>query len=144
MRDFAIGNIEGDADTVARAADGFWAMGIASLALDAQLFEIEISSDGGGDLFHLRRRALVARLVASRMRPHPSPRASARLGRISAQLDLPSDRQIEIARLVASGCSSKEVASELIVSARTVDNHLAAVYRNLGISSRAELSDLPL
>jgi DNA-binding NarL/FixJ family response regulator len=66
-----------------------------------------------------------------------------RLERISEQLDLPSDRQLEIARLVALGRSSKEVASELVVSARTVDNHLAAIYRNLGISSRTELADLP-
>ena len=50
---------------------------------------------------------------------------------------------LEIARLAAAGASSKEIAGELVVSVRTVDNHLAAVYRKLGISSRAELAQLP-
>lgn len=144
MRDFALGNLERDADVLARAADGFRSVGIDALALDAQLSELEISGDGGAEPFALRRRALLARSIAGHMRPHVPPRAARRLERISANLDLPSDRQLEIARLVALGRSSKQVAAELIVSARTVDNHLSAVYRNLGISSRAELADLPL
>ena len=143
MRDFAIGNLERDADVVARAADGFTSIGVESLALDALLLELEIRVDEGGDVFAKRRRALLARAIAGRMRPHVAPTAGDRLERISAQLDLPSARQLEIARLVALGRTSKEVASELVVSARTVDNHLAAVYRTLGLSSRAELSDLP-
>jgi DNA-binding CsgD family transcriptional regulator len=57
---------------------------------------------------------------------------------------MPSDRQLEIARLVATGMSSRDVVAELILSARTVDNHLAAVYRKFGVTSRAELGALPL
>jgi DNA-binding CsgD family transcriptional regulator len=55
---------------------------------------------------------------------------------------MPSERQFEIASLVAQGRASKEVAAQLIVSARTVDNHLAAVYRKLGLSGREELAEL--
>ena len=72
------------------------------------------------------------------------PRIADRLALVSDRIDMPSDRQLEIARLVAEGKSSKEVASELLVSARTVDNHLAAVYRQLGLAGRHELRDLPL
>ena len=142
MHDFAVGNRTADADLLARAVDGFRSIGVDSLALDALLGELEVGCDAGSDLFGLRRRGLLARSVAGRMLPHMPPRAAARLEWIGTELDLPSARQLEIARLVALGRSSKEVAAELIVSARTVDNHLAAVYRNLGISSRAELAEL--
>ena len=35
--------------------------------------------------------------------------------------------------------SAAEIAERLVVSVRTVDNHLAKVYRKLGVSGRAEL-----
>lgn len=48
-------------------------------------------------------------------------------------------RQREVAELVATGMTSAEVADELSVARRTVENHLAAVYRRLGINNRAAL-----
>jgi len=50
-------------------------------------------------------------------------------------------REREIASMVAAGRSSKEVAAALVVSARTVDNHLQRIYAKLGVSSRSELTD---
>ncbi len=143
IHDFAVGNRDADADMLARAADRFNSIGVESFALDALSSELESGRAAGSDLFELRRRALLALSIAGRMRPQVPQRAAKRLERIRIELDLPSARQLEIARLVASGRSSKEVAAELVVSARTVDNHLAAVYRNLGISSRAGLAELP-
>ena len=78
------------------------------------------------------------------MTPHVPPRIATYLAHVSDRIDMPSDRQLEIARRVAEGKSSKDVAAELVVSARTVDNHLAAVYRQLGLAGRHELTDLPL
>ena len=144
LLDLAEGNRDDDAVALGRAADGLLSIGAQPLALDALFGELEAGQDVGADRFERRHRALLARSVSRRIRPRPSARDAKRLERISVELDLPSDRQLEIARLVARGRSSKEVAAELVVSARTVDNHLAAVYRNLGISSRAELTDLPL
>ena len=57
---------------------------------------------------------------------------------------MPSARQLQIATLAARGSASKEIAGELHLSVRTVDNHLAAVYRSLGVSSREELAAIGL
>jgi DNA-binding CsgD family transcriptional regulator len=49
-------------------------------------------------------------------------------------------RERQISKLAAAGVSSKEIADQLYLSARTVDNHLLRVYAKLGISGRAELA----
>lgn len=141
---YATGSRDRDLDQMAAAVDLFLSSGADALALDALMTELEIGIQVEGDTLALRRHALAARSIAANAIPHAPPRASARLDRIGEVLEMPSDRQLEIARLVALGRSSKEVAEDLVVSARTVDNHLAAVYRKLGISSRSELADLPL
>ena len=51
-------------------------------------------------------------------------------------------REREIAELAALGLSSRQIAERLVVSVRTVDNHLQRVYRKLGIARRAELPGL--
>jgi DNA-binding CsgD family transcriptional regulator len=49
-------------------------------------------------------------------------------------------RERQIAKLAAAGVPSKEIADQLYLSARTVDNHLLRVYAKLGVAGRAELS----
>lgn len=51
-------------------------------------------------------------------------------------------REREIAGLAAQGLSSQRIAEQLMLSVRTVDNHLHHVYAKLGISSRAELATI--
>jgi DNA-binding CsgD family transcriptional regulator len=48
-------------------------------------------------------------------------------------------REHEVALLAAGGRSSAEIGEHLHLSTRTVDTHLARVYRKLGITGRAEL-----
>jgi DNA-binding CsgD family transcriptional regulator len=50
-------------------------------------------------------------------------------------------REREIAALAADRLSSREIAERLVVSVRTVDNHLQNVYTKLGVTGRAELAD---
>jgi len=55
-----------------------------------------------------------------------------------AAVDL-TPREREVALLAAGGCSSREIADRLVVSVRTVDNHLRNAYRKLGITRRQDL-----
>jgi DNA-binding CsgD family transcriptional regulator len=48
-------------------------------------------------------------------------------------------REHEVARLVADGRSNTDVAEELAVSVRTVENHLQRAYDKLGVQSREGL-----
>jgi len=48
-----------------------------------------------------------------------------------------SAREVEVLRLVAEGLSSADVAAKLVLSTRTVEQHLRSIYNKLGVSSRA-------
>ena len=48
-----------------------------------------------------------------------------------------------VARLAATGHSNAEIAQTLFVTQKTVESHLAAAYRKLGVRSRAELPIFP-
>jgi DNA-binding NarL/FixJ family response regulator len=47
-------------------------------------------------------------------------------------------RQLEILKLVAKGCSNKEIALSLSISEHTVASHIANILRNLGLSTRGQ------
>ncbi len=49
-------------------------------------------------------------------------------------------REDEIARLAASGLTNQDIARRLLISVRTVENHLHRVFRKLGVDNRAEMS----
>jgi DNA-binding CsgD family transcriptional regulator len=53
--------------------------------------------------------------------------------------DLTAREQV-VARLVASGKSNREVASELYLSSKAIEYHLAKIFTKLGIRSRYELA----
>jgi DNA-binding CsgD family transcriptional regulator len=48
-------------------------------------------------------------------------------------------RELEVARLAATGMSAKEIAGTLFVGERTVESHLASVYAKLGVGSKLQL-----
>ncbi|PPK68386.1 LuxR C-terminal-related transcriptional regulator [Actinokineospora auranticolor] len=47
-----------------------------------------------------------------------------------------SGRELEIAELVATGLTNREVATRLVLSRKTVEGHLARVFTKLGVKSR--------
>jgi DNA-binding CsgD family transcriptional regulator len=50
-------------------------------------------------------------------------------------------RELEVATLAARGMTDQDIAGTLVISVRTVESHLAAVYRKLGINSRRGLRE---
>ena len=50
-------------------------------------------------------------------------------------------REREVATLASHGLANREIAEALVVSARTVENHLQRTYEKLGVTGRAELAD---
>lgn len=53
-----------------------------------------------------------------------------------------SDREAQVADLVVSGLTYREVGSHLYISAKTVEHHVARIRRRLGAGSRSELLSL--
>jgi DNA-binding NarL/FixJ family response regulator len=51
-------------------------------------------------------------------------------------------REREIAALVVAGRPTRAIADALVISERTVETHIAAVYRKLGVSNRTALAQL--
>lgn len=58
---------------------------------------------------------------------------------LPAELNGLTKRESEVARLAATGATSKEIGKRLFIATRTVDTHLQRVYHEVGIGSRAEL-----
>lgn len=56
------------------------------------------------------------------------------------ELDQLTPREREVLRLIARGYSYKELASELSISAKTVESHVSAVLRKLQLSTRYQLT----
>ncbi len=57
-----------------------------------------------------------------------------------ADPDILTEREWEVARLVAKGLPDKEVAAKLFISPRTVDHHLRSIFRKLDVGHRAALA----
>ncbi|MBV8828287.1 MAG: response regulator transcription factor [Acidobacteriaceae bacterium] len=68
----------------------------------------------------------------------PSPSRSDS-GPQSAKPELTS-RQREVLRLIALGCSAKDIANELNISVRTAEFHRAAIMQRLGLHSTAQMT----
>ena len=52
-----------------------------------------------------------------------------------------SARELEIIELVAKGLTNQEIATTLMISKRTVDNHVSNVFSKTGAKNRVALLD---
>lgn len=56
--------------------------------------------------------------------------------------DVLSEAELRVALVVAAGRSNREVAIDLYLSVRTVEFHLSAIFRKLGLKNRNALIHL--
>jgi DNA-binding NarL/FixJ family response regulator len=47
-----------------------------------------------------------------------------------------TERQLEVLRLLTAGLTNSEIATQLVLSVRTVDRHVAEILAKLGVTSR--------
>jgi HD-GYP domain-containing protein (c-di-GMP phosphodiesterase class II)/DNA-binding CsgD family transcriptional regulator len=48
-----------------------------------------------------------------------------------------TEREVQVLRLVAAGCSTPEIARRLVIAPKTADHHVEHIYAKIGVSSRA-------
>jgi DNA-binding CsgD family transcriptional regulator len=109
--------------------------------LGADLYAVEAASAAAAAL-HRDGRPRQAEAAARRARQLAARCEGARtpLSGVRAVAPLTA-RQREIAMLAAAGTTSKDIAGRLVLSVRTVENHLQNAYANLGVTTRSGLAE---
>jgi DNA-binding CsgD family transcriptional regulator len=125
---------EGDSGLLEAAGEEFLALGASLLAAEAFASAAGAHQRSGSR----RAAAAVSRRSALLAEACESSRTPDLL--VVEAADPLSARELEVARLAASGLPSKEIARRLFLSTRTVDNHLQRAYTKLGVGSRVELA----
>ena len=74
----------------------------------------------------------------TRQEPGPDERSPAARFSASTRNDL-SEREVEIVELVATGLTNQEIAAQLMISKRTVDNHVSNIFTKTGAKNRVAL-----
>jgi ATP/maltotriose-dependent transcriptional regulator MalT len=122
----------GAADAWSAAPRGFAVAGLgrlASMALDERT----------GRLLRQRRDLLRRQLGLG----EPSLAAQAGRPAVTGLASL-TRSELDVARLVAEGWSNRDIAERLVVSRRTVESHMGAIYRKLAVTTRVQVANLVL
>ncbi|MEU6853939.1 response regulator transcription factor [Actinacidiphila alni] len=77
-----------------------------------------------------RGQAVLAPTVAQKLLGHVR-------GPAAPAAEAPTERELEVLRLVAAGSTNKEAAKQLFISEATVKTHLLHLYAKLGVRDRA-------
>ena len=120
-----------DGRTLLEVADHFGALDARLLAAEAAQAAAAAHHAAGREASARGGRAL--RPLAGALRDCRPPTL------LAGSVQELTPREREIALLAASGLTSRQIAERLVVSVRTVDNHLQHAYRKLGIARREEL-----
>ena len=125
---------DGDRGALAAVASRWDEAGLVAVAADAWA-GVAQAARADGDAIGTARAATRAYELSSRCATYPVP--------LLADLPSPlSGRQHAVARLAANGHSSRDIGVELDIAAKTVDNHLHAVYRQLDLDGRDQLAEV--
>ncbi len=99
----------------------------------ASLIAAESALDGFGAVRWRDGAVRELRALGHRVRRQARDASSGAPGPLTA-------REREIADLVAAGRTNREVAEQLVLSAKTIEAHLRNIYAKLGVRSRVELA----
>ncbi len=132
MAQHARGIVRHDADQLAASAEAFETMGSLALAAETNADLADELKRRGDQRAAAAAGQRVARLVELTGVHTPPLQRGAGVAPLTG-------REREVALLAARGVASKEIAARLYLSTRTVDTHLARVYRKLGVAGREEL-----
>jgi DNA-binding CsgD family transcriptional regulator len=105
----------------------------ARYQLGAQMFEVAWAEGQSMTL----EEVLVAREDGTKTRPIPTPSPTQFIQKFPISPLGLTPREVEVLRLVAQGLTDSQVATQLVISSRTVNWHLSSIYDKLGVSSRA-------
>jgi DNA-binding NarL/FixJ family response regulator len=89
---------------------------------------VRVVASGESLLFPPVMRRLVSQYTAT----------SEQADRLTANLELLTEREREVLRLVARGMSNREIADELFVGNETVKSHVGSVLMKLGVQGRTQ------
>lgn len=121
---------EQDPDALVASFDALRASGRPGLAITALRLASELYVSRGE-----ARRATAVEVRAEEFAESLAPRWLDTVRFVSTAVPL-TDRELEVARLVAQGLSNPEVADSLVLSVRTVESHMNRIMRKLKVSSR--------
>ncbi|MFG2511371.1 LuxR C-terminal-related transcriptional regulator [Streptomyces sp. NPDC048584] len=127
-----------DGEALEDVSSRFRTMGAVAPAAEAAAQAAEVYRKDGRRRASRLARAASARLLAESgcaLVPWAAPREHRQPDR-TAPL---TSREREVAALAAGGLSNRDIAERLVVSVRTVENHLYRVYEKLGITARSDL-----
>jgi DNA-binding CsgD family transcriptional regulator len=122
-----------DPRRIERAASVFTELGALLWAAEAESAAASAHREDGRDA-SARGAAARAALLLERCGGARTPALA-----LAGPVEELTAREREIAALAAGGYSNRDIASRLVVSVRTVENHLQRVYRKLGVGNRREL-----
>jgi len=152
LMDFSLPGMSG-ADTTRCLKRDLPSLRLLAVSVHDELAIVRMFLDSGADGYLLKRSACdelvrAVRAVAAGMTyldpalslPPPQPRPGMRRNSAtSTKVEVLSDREAEVTRLLAQGLTMKEIAQQLNLSPRTLETYRARAMEKLELKSRAEL-----
>ncbi|MFI1352786.1 ATP-binding protein [Streptomyces sp. NPDC020898] len=95
--------------------------------------------------YELSAREALAYALGDRTRPGSGPRTASRAGRGARPAPPVPDtgltrRELEVAALIASGLTNRQIAERLVISRRTAEGHAQRILAKLGFAARSQVA----